>query len=247
MNSSAMLVELCRGGAGRGCARRSARASRRRPAQRAPSLDLGGGLADDHVPPTCSSASWISSKTSSIVRSAWTPTRLPSRGSGRRAAPSRRGRTRAAARSPPACRRRGPPRARRCRRSHAIRRRAGARRPMSSSRPISSASRRARRPAPSCAGSRRAMNPSAASASRAARGSARSSASSGTSSPLSSSGSAFRPSSVPVGDRRAQDVAGRDVRDAVLGGDQLRLGSLARSLGAKQEDVHAARYLRKPS
>ena len=38
-------------------------------------LDLGGGLADDHArASTDSSERWISSKTSSTARSAWTPT-----------------------------------------------------------------------------------------------------------------------------------------------------------------------------
>jgi hypothetical protein len=50
-----------------------------------------------------------------------------------------------------------------------------------------------------------------------------------------------------VGHRRAEHVAGRDVRDAVLGGDELALGSLAGSLRAKQEDVERHRYFRKPS
>ena len=41
-------------------------------------LDLGLGLAEDHLTPTCSSAAWISAKTSFGVPSAWTGTRTPS-------------------------------------------------------------------------------------------------------------------------------------------------------------------------
>src|SRR4051795_3419947 len=47
-------------------------------------------------------------------------------------------------------------------------------------------------------------------------------------------------------DRRAQHVARRDVRDAVLGGDQLSLSALPGPLWAKQKDVQS-HYFRKPS
>src|SRR5205823_11598158 len=40
-------------------------------------LDLLGGLSDDHLTAACSSACWISPKTSATGRSALTPTRLP--------------------------------------------------------------------------------------------------------------------------------------------------------------------------
>ena len=45
-------------------------------------------------------------------------------------------------------------------------------------------------------------------------------------------------------DRLPEHVARRDVRNARLGGDPLRLGALAGPLRAEQQDVH---YLRKPS
>ena len=53
----------------------------------------------------------------------------------------------------------------------------------------------------------------------------------------------------PVGDRGAQDVAGRDVRDVVRRGDPLGLSALAGALGAENEYPHGClgRYLRKPS
>src|SRR5439155_14662176 len=41
-------------------------------------VDLGLGLAEDHLTATCSSAAWISAKTSFGVPSAWTGTRTPS-------------------------------------------------------------------------------------------------------------------------------------------------------------------------
>ena len=77
-----------------------------------------------------------------------------------------RGRARAAARSPRACRRRGPPRPRALEQPLDARRRrgTGARRRRRASRPmLARASRRAPRPAPSCAGSRRGRSPSRAS------------------------------------------------------------------------------------
>src|SRR4029453_7057267 len=46
-----------------------------------------------------------------------------------------------------------------------------------------------------------------------------------------------------VGDRRAKNLAGCDVRDAVAGGDPLRLGSLAPPLWAQKEYPHRSRSL----
>ena len=47
------------------------------------------------------------------------------------------------------------------------------------------------------------------------------------------------------GHRSPEDVSRRDVRDAVLRGDELALGSFAGALGPKQQNVE--HYLRKPS
>src|SRR5439155_20721371 len=50
---------------------------------------------------------------------------------------------------------------------------------------------------------------------------------------------------VAVGDRLAQHLPRRDVREAMLGGDALCLRPLPRPLDAEKQDVE--RYLRKPS
>ena len=195
------------------------------------------------VPERC----WISAKTSSTRPVGVERDELArSCGSARPPARSARGRARAGARSPRACRRPGPPRA--ARPSSA--RRARSRRSRSKKRSRRAggrsrrASRRAPRPGRGCAGSRRGRTRRSASSSRE---------------PL-----ADQPDRELVGDEvaarhdrrrprgraasasveRAEHVAGRDVRDPVLGRDPLRLGALARPLRAEHQDVH---YFRKPS
>ena len=63
--------------------------------------------------------------------------------------------------------------------------------------------------------------------------------SSGTSAPLARIGSTSQAELGPGGDRRAEHVAGRDVRDRVVGRDPLGLRALARTLRAQHEQVHA--------
>ena len=76
------------------------------------------------------------------------------------------------------------------------------------------ASRRAPPPARGSAGSRRARSRAVASGSESRSRMSATVSSSGTSSPLARIGSTLRPSGVPRRDRRAEHVAGRDVRDS---------------------------------
>ena len=121
-----------------------------------------GALADDHPCPHGSRARSISPKTSSTERSACRRhERSRSRGSARRPARSARGRWRAGARSPPACRRCGPPRCARpsMRSVRASRRRDRRRRRRRAGGRSRRASRRAPPPGRGCAGTRRARTP----------------------------------------------------------------------------------------
>ena len=82
---------------------------------------------------------------------------------------------------------------------------------------------------------------------RAARGSARSSARRGRARRGRRSASRSRPSGVACLHRRAEDVAGRDVRDPYSPAIRFACVPLPEPCGPEQQDVQPLRYFRKPS
>ena len=142
--------------------------------------------------------------------------------------------------SPPGCRRRVP-RARRASPSArgTPRRRGAARTRRRAVGRCRAASRRARPPAARLRGKPSRTKPSCASSSREALADDREDQVVGDELPRVHDALHLEAERRACGDLGAQDVARRDVREPVVRGDPLRLGSLAGPLGAEEQDVHA--------